>query len=221
MRLSLLLQRCPPGRSVKMPPRVEDTTVGVGRQVAGEATITTPTVAVEGTTEEDMETGDLEEVVAEQGRCMEEMEVEEGEAVTTRATIRMQEFITEEEAEVVTEEQETTKEVSRTVGIMGEEEEGVTMTITTKMEAGIRREAGVEEVGEAGEGEAEEEDKGEAGEEEGGKILTKEDSSNSSSNTVVSTTTKLALIKADTTQVKVTVWGIAAGSTQRSTASRA
>lgn len=211
MKSNLLLQRCPLGRSVKMPQWAEATMVGVGTQAAGEAMITTPKVAVEATTEEDMETRELEEVAAERGRFMEQMEVEEGEAVTTRATIRMHEVIREEEAEVVMEEEGTPREAFWTLGIMGEEvEEVVTMTITTKTEAGIKREAGVEGVGEAGEGEAEEEeeeDKGEAGEEEVGRILTREDSLNSSSNTGVSTTTKLALIKADTTLVKDKVWG--------------
>lgn len=220
MRSSLLLQKCPPGRNVRMPPRVEDTTVGVGMQVAGEAMIITPKAVVEATTE-DMETGELEEVAAERERCMEEMEVEEGEAVTARVTIRMQEVIREEEeAEVVTEEEGTTKEACRTLGIMGEE--AATTTITTKTQAGIRREAGVEEAGEAGEGGAEEEeDKGEAGEEEGGRILTREDSLNNSFNTVVSTTTKLVLIKEDTTLVKDGVWGITAGSSMTLAASPA
>lgn len=139
--------------------------------------------------------------------------------VTTRATIKMQEVIRGEEGEVVTEEEGTTKEASRTLVTMEEEEQAVTTTITTKMEAGIRREAGVEEVGGAGEEEAEEDkDKEEAGEGEGARILTKEDSLNSSSNMGGSTTAKQALIKADTTLVENAAWGIAAESTQISTA---
>ncbi|KAK2832658.1 hypothetical protein Q5P01_016547 [Channa striata] len=156
-----------------------------------------------------------EEEAAEGGKCREagEMEVEAGEAVTTRATIRMQEVIREEAGEVVMEEEQTTTEASRILGIM--EEEAVTMTITTKMEVGIRREVGVEEVGGAEEGEVEvQEAKGEGGEVEGVRILTTEDSLNSSFNMVGSTTTKLALIKADTTLVEDPVWVIAAGSTQ-------
>lgn len=117
---------------------------------------------------------------------------------------------------MVTEQEGTTKEVSRTLATM---EEAVTMTITTKMEAGIRKEVGFEEVGGAGEEEVEEDkDKEEAGEGEGVKILIKEDSLNSSSNMVVSTTTKLALTKADTTLVEDTVRGIAAESIQSLTA---
>lgn len=136
--------------------------------------------------------------------------------VTTRATIKMQEDI-REEGEVVTEEEGTTQEASRTLVTM-EEEEAVPMTITKKMQAGIRREAAVEEVVGVGEEEAEEEqDKEEAGEGEGARILTKEDSLNSSSNMAGSTTTKLALIKADNTLVEDSVKGIAAESTQRST----
>lgn len=82
MRLSLLLQRCPPGRSVRMLPKAEDTMVGVGTEVAGGATTTTPKVAAEDMreeveedmeteeVEEDMETGEVEEEeVAEGGRC--------------------------------------------------------------------------------------------------------------------------------------------------------
>lgn len=220
MRLSLLLQRCPPGRSVRMLPKAEDTMVGVGMEAAGGAMITTPKVVVEDMreeAEEDMETGEVEEEAG--GRCREagEMGVEEEEAVTTRAIIKMQEVIRGEEGEVVTE--GATKEASTTLATMEEEEEEVTMTITTKMEAGIRREVGVEEVGGAGEEEAEEEeDKEEAGEGEGARILTKEDSLNSSSNMAGSTTTKLALIKADTTLVEDTEWGITVESTQRSIA---
>lgn len=219
MRLSRLLRRCPPGRNVRMLPKAEDTMVGVGTEVAGGATITTPKVAEEDMREEaevDMETEEVEEEAAGGGRCREagETEVEEEEVVTTKATTKMQEAIRGEEGEAVTEEEGTTKEASRTlVTTVGEE--AVTMTITTKMEAGSRRDPRVEGVEGAGEEEAEEEgDKVEAGEGEGARILTKEDSLNSSSNMAGSTTTKLALIKADTTLVEDTVWGIAAESTQ-------
>lgn len=74
MRSSLLPQRCPPGRSVRMLPRAEDTMVGVGMEAAEGATITTPKVAVEDMreeAEEDMETGEVEEEAAEGGRCRE------------------------------------------------------------------------------------------------------------------------------------------------------
>lgn len=214
MRLSRLLQRCPPGRSVRMLPKAEDTMVGVATEAAGGATITTPKVAVEDMREEageDMERGEVEEEVAEGGRCRVagEKVVEEVEVVTTRATIKIQEVIRGEEGEVVTEEEETTKEASRTLDTMEEAAvAAVTMTTTTKMEAGTRREAGVEEVGGAG-GEEAEEDKEEAGEGEGegARILTKEDSLNSSSNMAGSTTTKPALIKADTTLVEDAVRG--------------
>lgn len=202
-----------------MLPKAEDTMVGVGTEVAGGATITTPKVAEEDMREEaeaDMETEEVEEEAAGGGRCREagETEVEEEEVVTTKATTKMQEAIRGEEGEAVTEEEGTTKEASRTlVTTVGEE--AVTMTITTKMEAGSRRDPRVEGVEGAGEEEAEEEgDKVEAGEGEGARILTKEDSLNSSSNMAGSTTTKLALIKADTTLVEDTVWGIAAESTQ-------
>ncbi|KAK9541979.1 hypothetical protein VZT92_001985 [Zoarces viviparus] len=229
--------------------------VGVGMEAAGGAMITTPKVAVEDMkeeAEEDMETGEVEEEAAEGGRCREagEKVLEEGEAVTARATIKMPEVIKGEEGEVATEEEGTTKEAFRILATMEEEEEEeeeevvvevVTMTITNKMEAGIRREEGVEEVVGAGEEEAEEEKEAEEkeaeeekdeeeekedeeeekeaeeedGEAEGGRILTKEDSLNSSSNMAGSTTAKLALIKADTTLVEHTVRGIAAESTQR------
>ncbi|KAF1376077.1 hypothetical protein PFLUV_G00226880 [Perca fluviatilis] len=103
-----------------------------------------------------------------------------------------------------------------------EVEEAVPMTITKKMQVGIRREVAVEEVVGVGEEEAEvveeeEQDKEEAGEGEGARILTKEDSLNSSSNMAGNTTTKLALIKAGSTLVEDSVKGIAAESTQRST----
>lgn len=71
--------------------------------------------------------------------------------------------------------------------------EEYTMTITTMMEAGIRRGVGEGEVGGAGAGVVEEE----AGEEEVVRISTKEDSLNSFSNMVGSITTKLDLTKAD------------------------
>lgn len=217
MRLSLLPQRCPPGRSVRMLRKEEDT-MGMEAEAEG-ATITTAKVVGEDMREEvevDMETGEVEEEAAAEGercRVAGEMEVEEGEAVTTRATIKMQ------EGEVAMEEA-TIKEASRTLATMEEEEEVVTMTVITKMEAGILREVGVEEVVGAGEEEAEEEvDKGEAGEGEGARISTKEDRLNSSSNMAGSTTTKRALIKADTTPVEDIVRCIAAESTQRSTPS--
>lgn len=215
MRLSLRLQRCLPGRSVRMLRKVEDTMVGVGMEVAGGATITTPKVAVEDMKEEGerMGTGEAKEEAPEGERCREawETEVEEREAVIIRAIIKIQEVVREEEGEVVMEEEGTTKAASRTLATM-EEEEVVTMTITTKMEAGIRRGAGLADVEGEGEEEAveEEEDKEEAGEEEGGRILTKEDSLNSSSNMAGSTTTKPALINSNTTLAKETVWGTAA-----------
>lgn len=225
MRLSRLLQRCPPGRSVRMLPKAEDTTVEVGMEAIGGATITTPKVDVEGMREEvDLEeyaaTGEAEEEeVPEEASCREagETVVEEGEEVTIRATFQMQEVIRGEEGEVGTEELGTMKELSRNLASMEEEEEEeVTMTVTTKMGAGIRRGEGVEEVGVAGEEEVEEEeDKEEVGEGEGGIILTKEDSLNSSSNMAGNTTAKLALIKADTTLAEDRLWGIAAESTQR------
>lgn len=143
MRLSRLLRRCPPGRNVRMLPKAEDTMVGVGTEVAGGATITTPKVAEEDMREEaeaDMETEEVEEEAAGGGRCREagETEVEEEEVVTTKATTKMQEAIRGEEGEAVTEEEGTTKEASRTlVTTVGEE--AVTMTITTKMEAGRDR----------------------------------------------------------------------------------
>lgn len=193
---------------------------GVGMEEAGEATIITPKVAVEDMkeeAEEDMETEEAEEEAPEEGRCREAGEMEEGEVVTIRATIMMLEVIRGEEGEGVMEEG-TIREASRTLATMEEEEAAVViMTVTTKTEIGTKREVGVEEVGGAGEEEVEE-DKEEAGEGEGDKILIKEDSLSSSSNMVGSTTTKLALIKADTTLVEDTVWGIAAESTQRLTA---
>lgn len=214
-RLSHLLQRCRLGRSARMPPKVEDTMVGVGIQETGGGMTTTPKVAVEDMREEAEEDMEAEEEAAEGGRCREagEMEEEEeGEAVTIRATIKMQGVIRGEEGEVVTE--GTTKEASRMLATM-EEEEALTMTTTTKMETGIRREVGVEEVGEAGEEEVEEEeDKEEAGEGEEARILTKEVSLNSSFSTAGSTTTRLVLIKADTTQVEDAAWGTVAESIQ-------
>ncbi|CAB1442142.1 unnamed protein product [Pleuronectes platessa] len=191
------------------PCEIEVTMVGAGTEAAGGAMITSPKVAVEAM-REDMETGEVEGA-AEEGRYREAGErvvVEEAvEAVTTKVTFRMQQAIMGVEGEGVMEQVGTTKEVSRTLGIMGEEEaEAVTMTVTTKTEAGIRREAGAEEDVGAGEGESEEDKyKGEAGEGEGARILTMEDSLNSSSNKAGSTTTKLALLKADTSQVEKTV----------------
>lgn len=83
--------------------------------------------------------------------------------------------------------------------------EADTMTVTTKMAAGSRREAGVAEVGA---GEEEEEEAGEeveGGEGEGVQIIAKEDSLNSSSNRAASSSPKLALAKADSTAVENTV----------------
>jgi len=252
VRSKPLPPRCPPGRSARMLPKAEETMVEVGREAAGGATITNPKVAAEDMTE-DMETGEVEEeeeeeeeawgvaAAAEGERCRAAgTVVEEGEAVTTRATIKMLgikgeegEVATEEEVEVEEEEEEvvvveeeegTTQEASRTLATM--EEQAVTMTTTNKMEAGIRREEGVEEVAGAGEEEAEQEKQQqeqqeqqevEDGEGEGGRVLTKEDSLNSSSNMAGSTTTKLALIKADTTLVEDPAGGFTAESTQRLT----
>lgn len=183
MRLSLRLQRCPPGRSVKMLPKLEDTMAAVGMEVAGEDTITALKVAVGAMRGEPGE--------EDTGREEVEEEVEEGEAVTTRATIRMQEVITGEEEEEVME--ETTKEASRIPTTMEEEAAAATMTaVITKTEVAVEEVGGVEE-----EEEGEEEDKEGAGEEEGGRILTKEDSLNSSSSMVGSITARLALVKAD------------------------
>ena len=152
MRSSRLLQRCPPGRSVRTLPKAEDTTVEVGMEAVGGATITTPKVDVEGMREEvdleeDAATGEAEEEVPEEASCREagEKVVEEGEGVTIRATFQMQGVIRGEEGEVGTEELGTMKELSRNLASMEEEE--VTMTVTTKMGAGIRRGEGVEEVG--------------------------------------------------------------------------
>lgn len=133
-------------------------------EVAGGATITTPKVAVEDMKEEGerMGTGEAKEEAPEGERCREawETEVEEREAVIIRAIIKIQEVVREEEGEVVMEEEEeegTTKAASRTLATM-EEEEVVTMTITTKMEAGIRRGAGLADVEGEGEEEAVEEE---------------------------------------------------------------
>lgn len=207
MRLSLLLQRCLPGRNVRMLRKVEDTIVGVGMEVAKGAMTTTPKVDVEDMREEaeGMVIGVVEEEVPEGGRCREtgETKVEEGEAVTIRAIIKMQEVVRGEEGGVVMGEEGTTKAASRTLATM-EEEEVVTMTITTMMEAGIRTGAWVEEVVEGGEEEVEEGvDREEAGELEGGRILTKEDSLSSSFSMAGRTTTKLALINSDTTLAKI------------------
>lgn len=161
MRLSLLLQRCLPGRNVRMLRKVEDTIVAVVMEVARGATTTTPKVDVEDMREE--ETGEVEEEAPEVGRCREAgaIKVEEGEAVTIKAIIKMQEVVRGEEGGAVMEEQGTTKAASRTLATM--EGEVVTTTITTMMEAGIRTGGWVEEVVEGGEEEVEE-----AGEVEGG-----------------------------------------------------
>lgn len=197
MRLSLLLQRCLPGRNVRMLRKVEDTIVAVGMEVARGATTTTPKVDVEDMREEEEETGEVEEEAPEGGRCREAgaIKVEEGEAVIIKAIIKMQEVVRGEEGGVVMEEQGTTKAASRTLATM--EEEVVTTTITTMMEAGNRTGGWVEEVVEGGEEEVEE-----AGEVGGGRILTKEDSLSSSFSMVGRTTTKLALINSDTTRAK-------------------
>jgi len=216
VRSSLHPQKCPPGRSVRMLPKVEDIMVE-DRVATGGATTTTPKVVVEAMREEGLDTmtREVEELVAEGERCKEagEMEVVEEEVAIAKATIKMQEGIMWEEGEEVMEEETTEEEeeeeaaaaapkaVTRIPAIM--EEVGVTMTIITKTEAGIRREAGAVEV--EGVGDEVEEDKAVAGEAEGGRISIKEDSLNSSSNMEGSTTTKLASIKADTTQVEDTV----------------
>lgn len=157
----------------------------VGMEVAGEDTIKALKVAVGAMRGEPGE--------EDTGREEVEEEVEEGEAVITRATIRMQEVITGEEEEEVME--ETTKEASRIPTTMEEEEAAAVATMTaviTKTEVAVEEVGGVEE-----EEEGEEEDKEGAGEEEGGRILTKEDSLNSSSSMVGSITARLALVKAD------------------------
>lgn len=154
----------------------------VGTEVAGEDTITALKVAVGAMRGEPGE--------EDTGREEVEEEVEEGEAVTTRATIRMQEVITGEEEEEVME--ETTKEASRIPTTMEEAAADTMMAVITKTEVAVEEVEGVEE-----EEEGEEEDKEGAGEEEGGRILTKEDSLNSSSSMVGSIIARLALVKAD------------------------
>lgn len=200
MRSSLRLQRCRPGRSVRMPLKVEGTTAGDTGAAEG-ATITTHTVAVEVTKEEDMKKGEAEEPVAEGGRCREdgEMALEEGEGGTASLTTKKQEVMGEEG-----EEEEPTKGDSRIRAFM--EGVGVTTAAITRMGAGTRKEAGAVEVEGAG-GEVAEEVKAEAGGGEGVRISTKEDSLNSSSNMEGSSTAKLASTKADTTPVEGTVLG--------------
>lgn len=70
----------------------------------------------------------------------------------------------QEGATIRVEEEETTRATFRTLGTM---EAVVTMTTITRMEAGITRGAGVEDLGEGGDAVVEEEV---AGEEEGGRI---------------------------------------------------
>lgn len=194
VRSRRLLQRCLHGRSVRMLPKAVDIMVGAGTEVEGAVTTTTPTAAAEAMRREGEEEG------AEGGRCRVaggtavEEEEEEGEAVTTRVTIKTLEVIMGVEGEVGIEEEEgTTKEASRSQVTM--EVAGVTMTTTTKTEAGIRTEAGPEEAEDA----EDEEDKGEAGEGEEARVLTKEDSLNSSFNMADSTTTRPASPTAGTT----------------------
>lgn len=207
MRLKLRLQRCQPGRNVRMHHRVEDSMVGVGMEVAGGAMITIHKVAVEDMKEEGggTGTGEVEGEVAEEERCRgaweTEAEAEGGEAVIIRDIIKM-EVVRGEGGEGVMEGEGTTRAASKTLATMEEE---VTMTTTTKMEIGIRRGVVLAGLEGDGEGEAEEEEGGHkegAGGAEGGSILTKEDSSNSSSNMAGSTTTRLASVNSNTTPVK-------------------
>lgn len=145
MRLSPLLQRCLPGRNVRMLPKeltTEATMAEVGMEVGGGATTSTPKV-VEG----DMRgEGEEEEATGE-------AEGEEQEGATTR--------VVEEEEEAT--EEETTRATFRTLDTTAVED---TTTTTTRTEAGTTRGVGVEDLGEGegvvvGEG---------AGEEEGGRI---------------------------------------------------
>lgn len=113
----------------------------VGMEVGEGATSSTTKVA-EGDTREEAE-----------GKETGEAEAEEQEGATIR--------VEEEEAM----EEETTRATFRTLGTM---EVVVTMTTTTRMEAGITRGVGVEDLGEGGDVVVEEEVA--AGEEEGGRI---------------------------------------------------
>lgn len=113
----------------------------VGMEVGEGATSSTTKVA-EGDTREEVE-----------GKETGEAEAEEQEGATIR--------VEEEEAT----EEETTRATFRTLGTM---EVVVTMTTTTRMEAGITRGVGVEDLGEGGDVVVEEEVA--AGEEEGGRI---------------------------------------------------
>lgn len=143
MRLSPLLQRCLPGRNVRMLPKeltTEATTAEVGMEVGGGATTSTPKV-VEG----DMR-GEGEEATGE-------AEGEEQEGATTR--------VVEEEAT----EEETTRATFRTLDTTAVED---TTTTTTRTEAGTTRGVGVEDL-EEGEGVVVEVGEG-AGEEEEGRI---------------------------------------------------
>lgn len=200
MRSSRRLQRCHPGRNVRMPLKVEGTTVGLTGAAEG-ATIAFHTVAVEAmkeVVEGDMKTGGAEESVAEEGRCREagERELEGEEVGTARVTTKMQEIIMGEAGEEVIREGEPTKEDSRIRAFTGEEE--ATPTVIARTGAGTRKEAAAVEAEGAG-AEAAEEVKVEAGGVEEVRISTKEDSLNSFSNMEGSSTTRLASIKADTT----------------------
>lgn len=97
MRLSLLLQRCLPGRNVKTLLKGGDTTVGLGKEVARGAITSTPNVAVEDMKEEgvSMETrGEGEEEAIIRGEQGEEVAMEEG--GTIRATSRTLDTMEEE-----------------------------------------------------------------------------------------------------------------------------
>lgn len=175
MRLSLPLQRCHPGRNVRMLPK-EATTAEVGMEVGGAVTTSTPKV-VEGDMREEGEEGTRE------------AEGEEQEGATNR--------VVEEEEEAMAE--EATRATFRTPDTTAVE---VTTTTTTRTEAGIMRGVGVEEPGEQEDVVVEEAE--EAGEEEGGRIQTKVDSLNSSFNMVASSTARLALTSPGITQASET-----------------
>lgn len=116
--------------------------VGTG---VGEGATSSTTKVAEGDTREEVE-----------GKETGEAEAEEQEGATIRV----------EEEEAMEEEEETTRATFRTLGTM---EVVVTMTTTTRMEAGITRGVGVEDLGEGGDVVVEEEEVA-AGEEEGGRI---------------------------------------------------
>lgn len=140
MRLSLPLQRCHPGRNVRMLPK-EATTVEAGMEVGGAVTTSTPKV-VEGDMREEGEEGTRE------------AEGEDQEGATNR--------VVEEEAMA----EEATRATFRTLDTTAVED---TTTTTTRTEAGIMRGVGVEEPGER-EDVVVEAAAEEAGEEEGGRI---------------------------------------------------